>query len=253
MKKKIFLLGGHDLEMIEIRNMLDENNVQYFDRKLTWSTAYLKEYAQELEMYGKIEEVNIYGIELQEKDSDYIPVNYSRIDHHNEMSNRPASIIQVAEILEIPISRHWLLVAANDSGYIPAMIQIGATVDEINEIRLLDRKMQGVTQMDEQLAEKAILEKSMENGIIIVKACSSRFSPICDRLFPYSKLIIFTDDELMYYGKGKEQLVEYFESEIKAGKMFHGGGPDGYFGTASGAFSYEKIIKIKKSIIQLLS
>ncbi len=253
MERKIFLLGGHDLEMIEIRKMLEENKIQYFDHALTWSNAYLKEYAQELDKYGRMADTSIYGIELQEKDCVNIPSNYIRIDHHNEMSNRPASIIQVAEVLNIPVSHYRQLVAANDSGYIPDMIQVGATTEEINAIRRKDREAQGVTEIDEELAEKAISDKSVENGIIIVKAYSSRFSPICDRLFPYDKLIIYTDDELMYYGEGKSLLVEKFTDEINAGKMFHGGGADGFIGTVRGAYSKEKIYAIKENIVSFLN
>lgn len=31
-----FLLGGHDLEMAEIRRILDERGIQYHDRNLGW-------------------------------------------------------------------------------------------------------------------------------------------------------------------------------------------------------------------------
>ena len=151
MKKVIFLLGGHDLEMSEIRNMLEENAVQYFDRSLSWSNANLKEYAQELDLYGNKEDISLYGIELQEKGYHPIPSNYTRIDHHNEMSSRPASILQVAAVIDIPVSRYRQLIAANDTGYIPGMACLGATPDEINAIRLLDREAQGVTVKDKEL------------------------------------------------------------------------------------------------------
>ena len=253
MKKKIFLLGGFDLEMSEIRNMLEENNIQYFDRSLTWSNAYLKEYAHELDIYGNNEDVNIYGVELQEKGFDSIPSNYFRIDHHNEMSNHPASIIQVAAVLDIPVSHYRQLIAANDSGYIPGMTSMGATPEEINAIRQLDREKQGVTVQDEEMAVKAIENRTIEQGIIVVKSETNRFSPVCDRLFPYEKLMIYTDDELMFYGQGKDRLTVHFDSEIKAGKMFHGGGAEGYFGTAKAVFSVKEIISLKNEIVQLIN
>ena len=60
-------------------------------------------------------------------------------------------------------------------------------------------------------------------------------------------------DELMYYGKGKEHLASYFESEINAGKMFHGGGADGFFGIARGAYAHGHILSLKDSIIQFMT
>ena len=231
--------------------MLEENEIQYFDRNLSWSNAYLKEYSYELDLFGNKDDVAIYGVELQEKDCSHIPYNYIRIDHHNDMSGRPASIIQAAEVLEIPVSRYRQLVAANDSGYIPGMMQIGATKDEINAIRRLDREMQGVTETDEILAEKAILEKSTENGIVIIKAYSSRFSPICDRLFPYGQLIVYTDDELIYYGTGKAQLTNTFAEELAKGKMYHGGSDEGYIGTVAKVFPPAEIAALKNRIVNL--
>lgn len=41
--KVIFLLGGHDLEMITIRELLDENNMFYFDESQKWG-AKLSDY-----------------------------------------------------------------------------------------------------------------------------------------------------------------------------------------------------------------
>ena len=249
-QKYIFLLGGNDLEMSEIRNILSKNNILYFDRSLSWSNAYLKEYTQELERYGKMEGVSLYGVELNERDCDSIPSNYIRIDHHNDFSSYPASILQVAAVLSIPVSRYQQLIAANDSGYIPGMIEIGATPEEINAIRLLDREKQGVTLKDEEMAITSIENRTIDQGIIVVKSETNRFSPICDRLFPYEKLLIYTNDELMYYGKEKERLSAHFESEINKGKMFHGGGADGYIGTAKGVYSVEEIFSLKKEIIQ---
>ena len=253
MKTKIFLLGGHDLEMSEIRNMLEENNIQYFDRSLTWSNAYLKEYAQELDLYGNKEDISIYGVELYEKDFDSIPSNYIRIDHHNDNSNNPASILQVAAVLGIPVSRYRQLIASNDSGYIPGMTSIGATPEEIGAIRRLDREKQGVTVKDEEMAAKAVENRTIEHDIFVVKPETDRFAPICDRLFPYEKLLIYTDDEIMYYGKGKERLSVHFDSEINVGKMFHGGGANGYFGTTKGVYLVDEIFSLKKEIIQIIN
>ncbi len=47
----IFLLGGHDLEMQEIRNILEEKQLKYFDYNLAWGaklSSYSKVFDDEL-------------------------------------------------------------------------------------------------------------------------------------------------------------------------------------------------------------
>ena len=62
-KKKVFLLGGYDLEMLEIKKILDSENVEYKDKNLSWENANLSAYEQELELYN--DDSIIYGIELE--------------------------------------------------------------------------------------------------------------------------------------------------------------------------------------------
>lgn len=252
MRKKIFLLGGYDLEMMEIKNLLSLNKLNFIDKQLNWSNASLLEYSEELNKYGNTSDWDIYGIELQEYGMESIPSNYYRIDHHNELNHLPSSLEQVAVILGLQLDYRQQLIAANDKAYIPGMLQLGASEKEIAEIRQADRKIQGVTVQDEKLAEKAIEKKILVKDILVVKSASNRFSAICDRLYPYTKLLIYTNDELMYYGKGKGALVEIFNSEIQKGKMFHGGGKDGYIGTDRGAYSLEEIEMLKNKIIDTL-
>jgi hypothetical protein len=61
-------------------------------------------------------------------------------------------------------------------------------------------------------------------------------------------LLIYTDAELTYYGAAKKQLVEHFHKEITEGKMYHGGGDNGYFGISNRYFSKEKVNEIIKII-----
>ncbi|MDR1553102.1 MAG: hypothetical protein LBS69_06540 [Prevotellaceae bacterium] len=251
-KTKIFLLGGHDLEMQEIRNLLENReHVTVFDKNLSWGSA-LSAYEHELTEFSDSEKYEIYGIELGEADfSKPIPVHYHRIDHHNDFAGKPAAIEQIAKILNIKLSEYQKLVAANDSGYIPAMEKSGASREQIDAIRRADRVAQGVTDDDERKAEESIAENLQRMGdLLVVKAETPRFSTITDRLFPYDKLLIYSDTELTYYGKGKNLLVEHFQQEIAEGKMYHGGGENGYWGIATNAFSKDEIIKIKNIMIQ---
>ncbi len=249
----IFLLGGHDLEMEEIARLLKQKTIVFYDRGLDWSHARLSAYREEMDRYGNCPGTEVYGIELQED----IPTeewrNYFRIDHHNDYSGRPSSLEQVAALLHTELSRRQRLIAANDAGYIPAMRDLGATEEEIREVRLADRQMQGCTDEDECLAELAIKTGLRRVGdLLVVKSLTSRFSPVCDRLWPYNKLLIYTDDTLCYYGQGKEKLVERFAQEIAGGRMYHGGGENGFLGVAEGQYAPDEILQLVQACENLL-
>lgn len=234
----IFLLGGHDLEMLVVRCLLDSNHIHFEDAELNWSNACLSAYANILD---SMPEADFYGLELQE---DYpLPKNYYRIDHHNDYNDRPASILQLASFLGIEPDHYLLLVAANDAGYIPAMQALGATDAEIADIRRQDRAAQGVTDNDEMLAEKSIAENLTTLGdLLIVRSLTSHFSPICDRLFPYQRLLIYTDNEWVFYGDGKAQLVSELSCDIASKRVYHGGGDNGYIGATKNTFTKQQIL-----------
>jgi len=56
----IFLLGGHDLEMITIRDVLDAENIAYIDESQKWG-AKLSDYSEKLEAF---KEKRFYAVEL---------------------------------------------------------------------------------------------------------------------------------------------------------------------------------------------
>lgn len=245
--KVLFLLGGHDLEMLTIRDVLDKAEIKYADHGLQWNNAFLSSYRKELDEASE-KGWTVWGIELQE---DIAALScYKRIDHHNDLAHLPSALEQVLEILHLPMDRYLQLVAANDKAYIPGMLQLNATPEEVEAIRCADRRAQRVSDGDESLAEKAIAKNCRKVGnLLIVRALSPRFSPICDRLFPYRHLLVHTDDEWIYYGKGAAWVRKCFENDYLAGKLFCGGGENGYVGTVKGKYSQkelnEMILKIK--------
>lgn len=247
MSKRIFLLGGNDLEMTTIKNLLVNAGEQFETHDLRWDNAKLSSYEKTLEEYGNSPDYQIYGIELNE-DIPH-PDNYVRIDHHNDFANKPSSLEQVATLLGLEMDRHMQLVAANDSRYIPGMIKLGASREEIDDIRRADRAAQGVSEGDESLAEESL--KSCKGNIYdlyVVKSLTSKFSTICDRMYPYRRLLIYNDDVAEFYGEGVNDLTLLFKSELDAKKMYHGGGDSGYLGTVSGAYSKEEISGIVDKI-----
>lgn len=235
---KLFLLGGYDLEMITIKQMLEEReDCIVADKHLCWDNALLSAYQEEMSKYA---DCLIYSIELREDIT--APENYISIDHHNSKSGQLSSLEQVAAILDVELNRYQKLVAANDKGYIPAMKVLGASKEEIEEIRRKDREAQGVTEEDELLAEQSIKNYlDRHKAICIVYSKTPKFSAICDRLFPYQRLLIYTDSEWTFYGEGNSSLVEEFIADIELGRIYHGGGSAGYIGAAKGAFPPCKI------------
>lgn len=245
----LFLLGGHDLEMLTIADVLKSLGIAYRDKGLRWDNACLSRYRQEVEEYADDASWRLYGIELQEDMA--APDNYIRIDHHNDYSGKESSLQQVAALFSYPLNRYQRLVAANDRGYIPEMLRQGATPEEVARIRRADRKAQGVTAEEEEEAEKAVARKKAYGDLTVVQACSSHFSPICDRLFPYRRLLVHTDRECTFYGEGSPKLAEMYQAEIANRRCFCGGGEQGYFGTAAGAFSPEELTRIIHHIISI--
>lgn len=237
----LFLLGGADLEMQTIRDVLCREGIPFVDHNLRWDNALLSNYKSDLQSVkdGQI----VYGIELRE---DIIPPDYYRaIDHHNELSASPCALEQVMDILHLPMNRYENLVAANDKAYIPGMLALNASNEEIASIRRADRKAQGVTEEEERMAEKAIAcHLEMKDDLILVYALCSRFSPICDRLFPYRKLLIYTDTEWMYYGEGCNRVRELFTVEMSSGNLFYGGGERGYVGVKQNVYNKDEILEM---------
>lgn len=249
-KYLLFLLGGYDLEMRAIRDVLEAHHIRYVDRRLQWDNACLSQYEEELRSYcGERSPWKVYGIELREDVPP--PVNYTRIDHHNQYAGQPSALEQVMALLRLPLDRHLSLVAANDKAYIPGMQALGASAEEIAQIRLADRKAQGVTPNDECLAEIAIEKDRVDVGdLIVIRAQSPRFSPICDRLYPYRRLLVYTSEEWMYYGEGVVRLREYFATDLVSGLLFYGGGDHGYMGSEQGVYTPGQILRMVEQIKQ---
>lgn len=270
-----FFLGGYDLEMAEIKKIIlnqgYKEGISVFDLHLNWG-ARLSSYSEIIQKLERQKRFNIgllvpkfFSVIKKKQEGNFSIVgielikdiecrNYIEIDHHNQNSDKLSSIEQVADLFKLELNRYQLLVAANDKGYIPAMLQMGATRDEITTIRHADRSAQGVTPIEEDLAEQAVATHlSKVNGIVVVKALGNKFSPITDRLYPFDKLLIYNQHELTYYGSGKEELLVAFAGLLQDGKAYHGGGKDGFFGIGSGNFSPNEIEMYVQTILKLLS
>lgn len=242
---RVFLLGGYDLEMLTIKQMLEgRDGCVVVDKHLQWDNARLSAYQDELSEFA---DYNIYGIELQEDIP--LPLKFHRIDHHNDWAGKPSSIEQVAEVLGVELNRFQQLVAANDKGYIPALKDIGASAKEIDNIRRRDRATQGVTDEDEKEALKELEHADVAYpGLIIVKSSSNNFSPIVDRLstqYPYHSYLVYSDTSLCVYGDIAPSFRIHFCSHKN---LYYGGVGNGYSGLSKLDALPTDIIKIVKKM-----
>lgn len=244
--ESVFLLGGHDLEMAEIRKILDEQKVRYLDYNLEWGAC--------LSAYQNVLNNKDYFIGVELYKDIQIPKYYFEIDHHNENVHKTSSIEQVAELFSIKLNRWQQLVAANDSGYIPAMKVLGATKTEIDSIRKADRKEQGVTEEDERLSVESIRNhQQIISGVKVIFSLSNKFSPITDLLYPFEELIVCNNLSLVYYGSKTIELSSQFKNLIEKGKAYTGGGSNGYFGfTESGIQQYTNAESLVTLIIKTI-
>lgn len=228
----IFFLGGYDLEMVTIRDLLEKNIPgRFHDKGLFWNNAKASEYKEEIEECFANKSMPVL-IELKD-DIGLNPLDIVFIHHHGERAgaNKPTSLHQIFRILDLPQekwSRWFDLVAANDRGYIPELIKTGATIEEIIEIRAADRKAQGITEEQELQGVLAIsqVESFADARLKVVHLPHSHTAVVTDRFHPalggigYHNLLVISPNEVNFYGEG--HLV------IALGKKF----PDGWFGGA---------------------
>lgn len=216
--------GGYDAEMVEIIHVCREAGVEVIDHHLGWGphvSSYKKEIAEAFAAGKTPVLVELGGAED-------VP-GAIVVDHHNEKVGNPASILQVLNLLGLQPSRRQQLIAANDTGYIPGMLALGATPEEVAEVRLLDRSAQGITPEQEAEAERAIAAATVVNGVTIVRMAHSKTAPVCDRLYTgkEQRLLILTD-------AGESHEVNFFGSWALCEALYDRYGEEGQWHTWKG-------------------
>ncbi len=176
-----FFLGGEDLEMQVIRDHLQRLKYGFVTHFLSWG-AKVSDYKDEIERVMSRGLKPVF-VEL-DMDMEFPHGKFVDVNHHGERFSEKASLLQVLDLIEMEPTRYDLLVAANDSGYIPAMQKMGASRREIDEIRRQDRKAQGVTESMEMEAARAVDDRFVKGDVTIVSLkFTNKCSPVTDRLF----------------------------------------------------------------------
>lgn len=204
----VFFLGGYDLEMLRIKDILSLHKHELFDKCLDWgakASAYEQEIAKAAE-HGKVPVLIELELDIP------VPPSAIVIDHHGDRSTEPASLVQVMRLIDL-VPLPWdMFIAANDVGYIPAMKALGASDVEVQAIRTADRRAQGVTKEMEQQAVEALAHTTTINGTVVVRIPHEKWSAVADRLYPIwpdgkENLVVISEvqDEvprLTYLGRG---------------------------------------------------
>ncbi len=223
----VVFAGGYDGEMVAIINACREAGVEVVDNHLGWgasASAYTSEIAQAVSE-GKTPVLVELTLDIE------VPSTSIIVDHHNENAGKPASLLQILNLIGVEPSREQQLIAANDCGYIPAMLALGATAEEVAKVRYADRAAQGITPEQEIEAERAIAAAETVNGVTIVRMAHSKTATVCDRLFTPEKeqrlLILSGDGESNFFGNG--ELCKLLQGE-KTGKTPEGSDTYSNFG-----------------------
>ncbi len=252
-----FFLGGNDLEMKTIKDLLEKQGVAYSDANLGWWNANVSSYEEEIKKVATEGKTPVI-VELATEDDKgnplmTLPDNTINIDHHNKNAGRSASILQICDLLGVEPTRRDLLVAANDVGMAKAMREMGATETEINKIRYQDRACQGITPEQEEQAIEALSSAKEIGGILFVTCEHSKTATILDRLdrdqypdvFMYSR----SDKEINFSGDGYicAKLVEKFPHpyNFSGGNGFGKKGEMAYWGG-----SYADVKEAAKFVIK---
>lgn len=246
-KKTLFVLGGNDGEMSLIKTLLNMGGKFTIQPKKEWGIHLYSPEDVGVEPRSVVDEFKKYfynGTPLDEvvfvecfprssawEQSNKLRVNISIVDHHAGDSWERASIMQILQDYcpDVQVSetlrRLIELSAANDTGYIPAMESLFATRQEIDAVRLADRRAQGITKQMEEEAERAIQESKrigtssghqmsdesrqigelQKLGVTVIKMAHSKTATVTDRLYfeGIDQLVILSGDgEANFYGDG---------------------------------------------------
>jgi hypothetical protein len=239
MNQPAFFLGGYDLEMVTIRDLLNEVAPgRVFDKHLSWgarASAYRDEIHATVERGG-----NPVLIELP----DDLDLNGAAItiDHHGPRASQdaPTSLHQIFQLLHLPHHgwTHWFdLVAANDRGHIREMRQIGATDEEIARVRAADRAAQGITADEERAGEEAIAQADWlaDGQLVVARLPHTHSAVVADRLElrtnPPENVLVLCPSEVNFFGRG--DLVQALDRQFPGG-WYGGALPErGFWGHAA--------------------
>lgn len=249
-----FFLGGRDLEMVTIRDLLERRGVGRFDDKeLGWG-AKTSDYEAEIFRALNQGETPVL-VELEDdlelplsSDGTAKPGEAILVDHHGRRagSEAPTSLHQVSELIGLDPAnwdRWYHLVAANDRGYLQELRKLGATQNEMRRVREADWKAQGITRSEIEAAGRAAgaLDARAGGRLLVARLPHARTAPLVDRLHQelggpgFETLLVQSPGEVNAFAPGPVILALdrafpggwYGGALPKEGYWGHSGHPEG--------------------------
>jgi hypothetical protein len=237
----------NDLEALEVRALLANHSETFLVSAQPWGASWsgLEPHIRTSVQSFRQDHpgAEILGVELQGPNA-FAAIN---VDHHyypgDDRTSSQASLEQVAARLGVKLNRWQKLVAANDRGYIPAMLAAGASPEEVASIRAADRAAQGLTPRDEELAVADVQQHAEWRGPKVLVSCLQRpTSAHDDRLFGLAGEILLTSPANWSYSGPRHNLLAALNLPEE---HWAGGNPaSGYFGIRSPSpLSCQRIVK----------
>lgn len=234
---KFFIVPLNDGEAVEIRKILLAKKIEHVVTRQPWGATWA---GLEPAVVEKIEEflsINpltvVYGVELGGP-SRWNAIN---IDHHiyndENRYNEKSSIEQVATLLGVELTRHQILIAVNDKGWIPALKSIGATENEIKIVRAQDRLSQGVTPDQEAQAVDDINAAEVHGSKWLIRCPKGSTSAITDRIFgQYTELLTIDrqNGKWIYFGPRHMEFYSLTEGGTTLARWAGGDSKNGFSG-----------------------
>ncbi|MCP4738267.1 MAG: hypothetical protein GY873_29165 [Bosea sp.] len=202
-----FFLGGHDLEMVTIRDLLREQSQQVVDHGFRWG-AKASAYGREIAQTHDDGQVPV----LVEPEPDIpLPAGTVLVDHHGTRAGEPSALLQVFRLLGLPDgdwSRRFQLVSANDTGHAVGLRAAGTNDAEIRSIRAEDRRAQGITPEQDRAGLTALSQAARwPGGVLVVQLPHTHAATVTDPLAMASghppDLLIVTPEGRNFFGSGE--------------------------------------------------
>jgi hypothetical protein len=251
-----YFLGGYDLEMLTIRELLDRHAPnRVHDSHLRWG-ARTSAYGAEI---GDALEQGLTPVLIELEDDLGISASSEAnrvllIDHHGPLAGkeRPTALEQLFDLLGRPRSEwtRWMdLVAANDRGHIRALTRIGASPEEIVQVRSADRAAQGITPEQDSTGRLAAnqAESLLGGRLTVVRLSHDHSATVTDVLDPasggpgYENLLVLCPTQTCFFGSGRG--IRFLDAHFPAG-YFGGELPERGFWGHSPALRSEDVLSV---------
>lgn len=210
----LFCLGGQDLEMVTIRDLVtaERGPDALADHRLSWAEATASCYRADITA-ALARGVTPVLVELRDDLPPELPRDrLIRIDHHGAEAGagRPTPLQRVAALLQVPPaqwSRWHDLVVANDVGHIAGLRAIGASDVEIEVVRAADRRAQGVTAAEEAAGQAALTgaRRDVDDRLSVIHLPHGRMATVTDPMAlhcPERALLVLAPGEAGFFGPG---------------------------------------------------